>query len=80
MKITEMTNVFTAHNKAENFTLCVLAECEADALKIAQAYAHDTDMSDDFTISETVENVDYDCDYIVTAHDYGLYEKSKWSL
>ena len=67
MKITELEGLWTAHNKAENFTVLIAALDKTEAHEIAASYFLDSHMS---TESITVEkfkdaNTKFDCDYIL---------------
>lgn len=69
MKLADMQNLFTAYNETEHFRMCVVANDADEALQVAQKYAYDTGMTDDFLITATVDvTANYDCDYVVTTN------------
>ena len=70
MKIQDMTNLWTAYNKAENFRICIKAGDEMEALEVAHGYSNDSGLDDDWKISEFRATDEFDCDYIVS----GLYD------
>lgn len=81
MTINDMTNLWEAYNKEEDFRLLIIADNENDALLIAKRYAADTGLTENFVITETdTRNTDYDCDYILTAHDNTFAKKRNYSL
>lgn len=66
MKITDMTNLYTAYNKTENFRIIVVALDKEEAMDIAREYGNDAQLEGDWKISEFKLTDKIDCDYVVT--------------
>lgn len=71
MKINEMTNLWIAYNRVNNFRVAVVAEDEEDALEIVRQYAEDMGIGSDFEISEMYDcECKFDCDRIISRNDF----------
>lgn len=67
MKVTEMTNLYVAHNDVEDFTILICATDETDAKDKAIEYACDTGMAPYgiWTISDLADDSNFNCDYVI---------------
>jgi hypothetical protein len=68
-------NLFIAYNKTENFRVLIVADNEAEALVTALSYAMLSSLSDEpenWNISEAekIDDLHFDCDYVVCYTDY----------
>lgn len=76
MKLSDMTNLFIARNKADGMTIAVLADDETEALDVVKSYGEDlglsVDRNDAWEIEETqvdLFTINFDCDRIISADD-----------
>lgn len=70
MKLYELSNLWIARNKTEDFNILVVANCENEALDIAKDYAKDAKLTMDWTVTpvddENAKTTRFDCDYAIT--------------
>lgn len=65
MKIEDMDNLFTAHNKTENFNVFIVALDTIEAMEIARGYGFDAGLKNDWEIRRFEITDKADCDYIL---------------
>lgn len=66
MFISDMTNLFIAHNEREDFNLAIVANDSNEALELAKDYGEDTGLHNDWEIGDFDVATKLDCDYIIT--------------
>ena len=65
MSIQDMTNLWNGWNKAESFTVIIVASDEEEAMDIVREYGNDAGLTDDWAILEFDASCEVDCDYIL---------------
>lgn len=74
----KFTNVFLGYNKKEDFRILISAWSKAEAETFAEEYQKDAGLQGHFDISEVPERIDdihFDCDYIITGCNSALKDK-----
>lgn len=74
----QFTNVFLGYNKKEDFRILISAWSKAEAETLAEEYQKDAGLQGHFDISEAPERIDdirFDCDYIITGCNSALKDK-----
>lgn len=73
-------NVFLGYNEEEDFRILISAWSKAEAIDLAEGYRKDAGLQGKFDVSEApecIDNIRFDCDYIVTDCDSALGDEKR---
>lgn len=62
------TNLFIGYNKEEDFRILICAFDKVEAKALAEGYRLDSKLDGEFEINEIdggIDNVQFDCDYVI---------------